>query len=89
MLDRCHNQKKIIRIPEYIGCRTHVYKPFCIKTASALGVGKGDKFLFNCKIAIARTINPIIEAIKPTFLNHDKNSKDPETGIVNKINNTN
>ena len=74
-------------IPEYIGWRTQAYNPFCIKTEPSFGVGNGDKFLFNCKRAKARKINPIIARTKPIILNHGKNSKDQATGIEYKINN--
>lgn len=50
-----------------MGWRIYLYNPVLINTPSSLGVGKGVRFLFNCKTAITIIKKPSIETITPTF----------------------
>jgi hypothetical protein len=45
-----------------------LYNPVLIKTPFSLGVGKGVRFLLNCKMAIKIIKKPSIETISPTYL---------------------
>ena len=55
------------KIPVYIGWRTYLYNPVWIRFPFSIGVGKGVRFLFNCKMAIKIIKKPLIEITKPGY----------------------
>jgi hypothetical protein len=72
-----------------MGCRTYLYNPFCIKIALSLGVGNGERFLFNWSRARRIIRNPMIETNKLIVLILWEHPKDLSKFIVKRMNNTN